>query len=1409
MQESVMAVVDGLDDIKEQYQDMIRIQKQIQSTPELLLGKNKNEALRFLDKMIQKNKEMQKSRDLDARQLNVLDKALRGLEKTYKAVENAQGDAFDSKQLEDMTEALRDANAEADKLRKNFEHTDATKLVQGVKRIKDALDETFDNRFSKLFNDSGLGKITDKLKGTFGKAGRDDRKSIRTADRAEWDNWRAERKAQAQRRDASRRPTPAPIPITPTRVGPTFTRSGRVIPRMGHAAHQAAHVAPLTIRAAQTAAGGHGGGLPTELNIQKLIAQQAVVKSLTAEAGREAAKTLKDTEIQQAQSAQQAEDAGAATSGAAQGGDEETEEGPKKGGKNKNKNRGKRPLTNKQRKAKEKFEAKKAAKMAENLAGKGGEVAEAIEGAEGAGNVARLGIKLTGRASQFRKLRGGLGLVGKIAGATEGGALATEGGALAASGGAAGSMATTGLMRGAGALLGRAAGMAAAPLAVVGAVIALRDMVAEQNKELNEKLSGGGISAGGNVDFASVRQSLRSSDISTGALRGIGYKENMETMQMMAGEGYGLGFLNERISGSANHMNMANAMMTRKEAETGSDRFSGGGVVGALANGAKAMGDWVESADDVTKRMRESTGLVGAMVKNANIYAKNVGMDRGQGVKMTADLISKYQLTTQQTSDFFLRMNKAMASAQISGSKYIEIVEKINSGFDEFNNTMQMTTRLIELLGKNSRFTGDRMAAIAQELTTGPQQNLEQEAFTVSGAMKDQGSKTAMIEQFQGMKKEALDSLVEQAKYYANSFTDDAVEKKRNAVTGQMEITGIKDYTEFRRQLGVNSRPGGSMATGGDAGLITEQLDRALKITALADSQMENIKRGDYVSYAAVNKNFGETPETNNLQLMAFLTTLSKAGGGDLAKMTSSDSATRVAELNRNPLLYNKLAGSISGLQMPQVLKKLDALMDARSQVSDAVAEYAGKTKEEQDADPQKDRKDAAMIRMAQTFKNEGRKEFQGADTDAKLLEAAKKLAKNDPKKLNEYMNSSNGILTNLNGTMGAFAEAVNRDAEAKKAKEQYDQTAAQTRTTADIFATAFEGLFQKLITILEKIGHVINPKEWWNILTGGDDKSREMKDKGEAKMDALDQIIANQEGKKLTPDQQLALQKLKDFKAAKAKAGGVQTDLSSAEVGEVSDNLRKLGGQKLADAWGAASEKKEAEATQHRRVVEAVKADEASGWLSGKGDGVKKMGDFATNNFYSYWGQRRQTIYDSMVDAAMPAELEKERQAIAKQKNNPNYQLTDVEKENIRAAYIQAHPEVLQRANAKVAGEQMAGMLVEASDTDRSGDLDKTEAMQLWERLMGSQQYGGDPTKKDVTLRADSMQASLLDNLVTKFKNAGLGIKATDAGNGQITYTIYNINNVDASTLTPAQRQTPAAAKEESKPVTPTTISK
>lgn len=596
-----------------------------------------------------------------------------------------------------------------------------------------------------------------------------------------------------------------------------------------------------------------------------------------------------------------------------------------------------------------------------------------------------------------------------------------------------------GLARGA---LGLASKVAV-PAAIATALIQLRDKVATDNKEVHDALAGGGLYAGGqsvNRSYQNARNALMSTGFTNSALLGVTKQTNTALMANLQDQGWGVGATMSKAPGARGSVDLGQAL----EDHAG------------LAGG----------------------GFYGAMMQNTVYSGKNMGMSQDTSARLTLKLIEKFGQTTQATKEFFLGLDDMMQTSGISASKYVEAIDAITDNFDTMNKALTGTVSILTTLGKTGRMTGDQLKDVMSSVTKPNQMSTAQRAFNIQSMSQEDLATAAKGERA-------------------------SIQSDLEALNKQLAQKGIgPKLTEgFREQGDVEAAIQGSgMDAETQKALIKAIGDAKDRITA-ASAREGALLSGDPIRAASAIGNAGDSSATawtvrraklRNIARQVPGSDFNKLLGGDKEEVSRFIQSPIVDQLQANGVIGPDGAqGEISAFSRLARTGAAAAINNARENVDwnhpEVTAAPGASEAEKQRAKNETDRHSAMWNTMV-ALQRARNPQASGRMSESQLVAQFRKDAKDSPGKLADELTNLSATLDQVMtpGSPLNVANASMKDLAAElAAQDKAKDIADKTRTTADVFASAFEYLFDRLVNLLTPIMNIMKFK--W----GGDVKTQ------------------------------------------------------------------------------------------------------------------------------------------------------------------------------------------------------------------------------------------------------------------------------------------------------------------------------
>lgn len=563
------------------------------------------------------------------------------------------------------------------------------------------------------------------------------------------------------------------------------------------------------------------------------------------------------------------------------------------------------------------------------------------------------------------------------------------------------------------------ASRAAVPLAVVQGIIAVRDKVVEENKKIQAGLGATGIhgAPGTGTGFQAVRKSLLSTGLSNAVFMGQGLSENMSLMSTIHED-------------------------------------SGLAVGRTLRRG-------VDLGDVLSAREGSGNGFYGSIMKNSLYNGRNLGMNQDQSVRLTLKLVEKFGATMTATQEFFVGLDSTVEASGISASKYLEIIDSVTDGFSEMNKSLTHTVTILTNIGKTGRLTGDRMKSLVQDLTKDSGQSTAQRYVTAQHLVSTQGNKTIanaleaeMDTDMADLRKQLSDAGVS-----ADLLTDVG----GNAAAIDLQLQNNPNLDSETRKT------------------ITSAMNTKLQRRKTLRARKEAWDSGDPLAIASVMDNAEASAQENILMNKGLLEMIAGVAGlsrDDTKKLVAGDAGV-ASRVMRSPVVGQmKKSGTLASDF--DIMKTANAQEQARISGAGIAVKFA------QDAGNVDNLyRDGKLTAQGQTIlKLQQARGITGKD-DREVVQKFVDEA-TDPKTQGELMKTLVGldetmVQLTMNGTAMAEALKAQTDQAAKDAAAAKSrQIVSETRTTAEIFASSFEYLFDQLLQALGSAARILNPAAWF-----------------------------------------------------------------------------------------------------------------------------------------------------------------------------------------------------------------------------------------------------------------------------------------------------------------------------------------
>lgn len=444
-------------------------------------------------------------------------------------------------------------------------------------------------------------------------------------------------------------------------------------------------------------------------------------------------------------------------------------------------------------------------------------------------------------------------------------------------------------------------------------------------------------------------------------------------------------------------------------------------------------------------------GSFGQIQRNVYAYGRLAGLDSSQTVAETIKLVSQYKQSLESTHDFFIRINKEAATAGITTSKYLQIIDDVNSHYEKSNKLLEATVDTMRLLSVTGRNTAEDLQDALNTVTNGGKsRDVAASAYLNQQVLNDPRLAGMMAQRYEINRQDAMQQ-VQSA--FGGTFNPAEWEPKlQKDLSGSIGELLARAQTQFAGD--TNAIKAASSAIEGLRSAYINQRN-------LAFAQGEGANRG------GVDLAFAQNLKGGDLISQSMQTLASLEAGLKGSRFTLKDF------LEGNPAL--QASGAYQGLIQQAFGGDATKLEQLRSFAVDAASARA---KVLQGANAQEFQNPQSEIRRIadQTIgylKSTGY-DLGTGDQYANLVKA-----------LNDNTQRE-AIVGRLSKSSMSLEDAFGNPVIARALRPQVDQQerdqriqkaeelASGTRTTADIFADAFTSLFNRIQTPLDYIAKIL-----------------------------------------------------------------------------------------------------------------------------------------------------------------------------------------------------------------------------------------------------------------------------------------------------------------------------------------------
>jgi methyl-accepting chemotaxis protein len=305
------------------------------------------------------------------------------------------------------------------------------------------------------------------------------------------------------------------------------------------------------------------------------------------------------------------------------------------------------------------------------------------------------------------------------------------------------------------------------------------------------------------------------------------------------------------------------------------------------------------------------------MMRNAYMFGGNVGLNDQESISTMMKMIHEFNQSIEGTEDFFINMDKAVKATGISTTKYLALIDQITSQFDKFNKSLNNTVAVIQLLGKNSKYTAEYMQNMMKGLT-GEKKSMETNAY--------------LIQQMTPEQREGLVGSQEQtAKYLGGKLKEHGFDAKLEDIDLRKSLNKFAEENKDQHPEDVKAR--------------TEEVEQFIDARKRARTMRENINNP--IGFSATIENMGENLQSRIATQMSGLSkTIQLSGGGGISDLMDSRKASKLNQamfgavgktLGVDPATAQKMMGTAAHEIASRVDEAMNATGDHQKELADAL----------------------------------------------------------------------------------------------------------------------------------------------------------------------------------------------------------------------------------------------------------------------------------------------------------------------------------------------------------------------------------------------------------------------------------------------------------------------------------------
>jgi hypothetical protein len=142
-------------------------------------------------------------------------------------------------------------------------------------------------------------------------------------------------------------------------------------------------------------------------------------------------------------------------------------------------------------------------------------------------------------------------------------------------------------------------------------------------------------------------------------------------------------------------------------------------IAQALQEGGRGLTELVTGKGEKRAGSEFGPGGFGQFQRIVAGAGRMAGLTDAEGVQQTLKLLDQYSQTMQSSEDFFIKIRKGADAAGLSTTKYIAIIDDVNSHFSRMNKNLDGTLNMLTELSKTGRIGAEDLKQYMDFLTAG------------------------------------------------------------------------------------------------------------------------------------------------------------------------------------------------------------------------------------------------------------------------------------------------------------------------------------------------------------------------------------------------------------------------------------------------------------------------------------------------------------------------------------------------------------------------------------------------------------------------------------------------------------------------------------------------------------------